>query len=309
MPEISVVIPTFNRSQLVLRAIRSVLSQTFNDFEVIVIDDGSPADTADVIRELGSKVKYIWQENQGVATARNLGVSVANGNYISFLDSDDVFSPLHLELLHNKISISPTIDIVHGWAQVVAKNGKRYQRLKSKLRGNVFHKFLYSNPLELGTMLIRRRCFSADTVFDPSLAAYEDWDLWLRLSVRYQFDYVPQIISTIYFLEVRRSTNVEVSQVEDSIRTIYAKLRNDPIASKLLKSRFSHMMSNVHVLKSHHYRIFNLDLNLARREAIKAIKKSPLFPRGYIALVQSCFGAEFTDTLRKWRSTLLGLGK
>ena len=309
MNAVSVLIPAFNRSQLLARAVRSVLNQTSQDFEVIVIDDGSTDDTAQIVKSLGPRVKYIWQENQGVAVARNTGINNANGKYISFLDSDDEFHPNHLELLLKKFDLNPDASIIHGWAQIIDQDGRRYQRNKSKLHGITFRDFLFSNPAELGTLMFKCECFEDDALFDPSLIVYEDWDLWLRLSFRYKFDFVSRTITTIHYQDTRRSSECSAEQVGEVVHSMYAKLMHDPISNDLLRPYRQRLEANIHIQKGHHYRIYEGNSIAARREFLKAISISPFFERGIIGLLESFFGQNFTHTMRILRSNIFSLRK
>jgi len=115
--QFSIIIPTFNRARLISRAIESVLAQDFEDWEMIVIDDGSTDNTGDVVRlftDIDTRISYHYSQNQGAAAARNLGCSFALGKYFTFLDSDDEYLPGHLSLRAELISAEPAIELLHG---------------------------------------------------------------------------------------------------------------------------------------------------------------------------------------------------
>src|SRR5262245_27326295 len=97
MPRVSVIIPTFNRADLIGETVESVLSQTFDDFEIIIVDDGSTDSTKEVIRRFDGPINYLYQENRGLSCARNRGFDASSGDYVCFLDSDDVWNPRMLE--------------------------------------------------------------------------------------------------------------------------------------------------------------------------------------------------------------------
>jgi glycosyltransferase involved in cell wall biosynthesis len=121
-PFFSIIIPTFNRARLISRAIESVLSQDFDDWEMIVVDDGSADTTGDVVRafsDIDPRISYHYSENQGAAAARNLGCSFASGKYFTFLDSDDEYLPKHLSLRAELISSEPAIELLHGNVEVI----------------------------------------------------------------------------------------------------------------------------------------------------------------------------------------------
>lgn len=121
-PFFSIIIPTFNRARIISRAIESVLAQDFDDWEMIVIDDGSTDNTGDVVRvfsDIDLRINYHYSENQGAAAARNLGCTFASGKYFTFLDSDDEYLPRHLSLRAEMISAEPPIELLHGNVEVI----------------------------------------------------------------------------------------------------------------------------------------------------------------------------------------------
>ena len=199
-PLVSVIIPTFNRKQNVLKAIDSVLCQTFNDFEIFVIDDGSTDGTDSEIKQKYPKeLTYIKTENLGVSHARNTGVAVSRGKYITFLDSDDLWHRHKLDkqvkfhLSHPSIQISQTQEI---WI----RNGKRVNPkvIHSKPHGNIFLESLHLCTVTPSSVLLNRVIFEQSGGFDEKLQACEDYDLWLRLALRYDFGLINEQLLTKY---------------------------------------------------------------------------------------------------------------
>jgi glycosyltransferase involved in cell wall biosynthesis len=122
MPYFSVLICSFNRANLLPRALDSLTGQIFRDFEVILIDDGSSDNTYEVFKQYQNKfekIKYLYQKNQGLPTARNIGVKISEGKFITFLDSDDEYMPNHLQTRHKIFEENPHIDLLHGGVQVI----------------------------------------------------------------------------------------------------------------------------------------------------------------------------------------------
>jgi len=202
MPQVSVVIPTYNRATLIGETLDSVLAQTYCDFEIIVVDDGSTDNTSAIINT-GYKdlVRYIRQENAGQATARNTGIRIANGTYIAFLDDDDLWLPHKLARQMPLFESNPATVWVYCDAQVF-----------DDITGQPLHNFSQINPPHVGqvashllqrdfiaspTPIIRRDIFEKVGYFDESdqLRRREDWEMWLRLAVTCAVDYVPEVLA------------------------------------------------------------------------------------------------------------------
>lgn len=193
-PTVSVIIPTYNRANLIGKAIKSVLNQTYQDFEIIVIDDGSTDNTEDVIRSFPDKrVKYIKKyKNKGISVARNIGIKVARGKYIALLDSDDEWLPEKLDKQINILkSESPEVGVVYSNALYIDENGKninRKLRNSKKVEGYIYEdllgKYCVGPP---STFLIKKECFNRVGLFDDLLSGQEDWDMWIRIAKYYRF--------------------------------------------------------------------------------------------------------------------------
>lgn len=187
MTEVSVIIPTFNRAQKVLRAISSVLSQTFNDFEVIVIDDGSIDDTADVLAEFKDRIIVIRHpENLGVSAARNSGINASRSAFISFLDSDDYWLPEKLEVQVGYFRENPDA-VACQTEEIWVRNGVRVNPRKKHIKpsGDIFKRSLKLCVVSPSAVMIRRDIFDEAGLFDEDFPVCEDYDLWLRIGCRY----------------------------------------------------------------------------------------------------------------------------
>ena len=310
IPTISVIIPTYNRAQLAKRAVKSVLGQSFRDFEVILVDDGSTDHTKEILQGLGdARVRYIYQPNRGPSVARNTGILAARGDYVAFLDSDDRFLPHHLERLHARLEDNPSAGIAHGWAVVVDRQGRRTQWTRPQLRGSVVPKYLFSNPTLICTLLVRRVCFDDGLLFDPQVPPLEDWDMWLRLSFRHDFDCVPEVVAEVAFQETRQTTRYQADHVRRTARAVYTKLLQDPISGPVVRPIQRKLEANVHVLCGHQHRVFGHDMPAARREFWKALRLAPRFSPAYVGLLETFAGPRLGRWLRSARSSLFALRK
>jgi len=180
--KVSVIIPTWNRSGYLARALESVYAQSLLPYEVIVVDDGSTDDTREIIAQHFSKVRYLYQENRGVSSARNTGIRAAGGDWIALLDSDDCWLVNKLEHQQQLLRANPDARICHS-DEIWIRNGKRVNPMKkhAKRGGHIFKHCLPLCAISPSSTVIRRDLFDEIGLFDESLPACEDYDLWLRL--------------------------------------------------------------------------------------------------------------------------------
>lgn len=193
-PLVSVIIPTYNHGEFIEEAIGSVLAQTYRNLEVLVIDDGSTDQTFETLKRFQGRLRYVFQENQGVSSARNRGIRMAWGDFIAFLDSDDAWLPEKLELQMEILMQNPSVGLVGCGVLFVDSSGgvekewipKDYagqEEFLEELRvRNVFF-----NP---SCAVLRRDCFDRVGLFKERLRFGEDWDMWLRVAKTDQTDFV-----------------------------------------------------------------------------------------------------------------------
>jgi len=188
---VTVIIPTYNRAGVLGRAIRSVLAQTYPDFEIIVVDDGSTDDTERVVHCFrDSRIRYTRHDtNKGGNTARNTGIRAARGRFIAFLDSDDEYLPQRLENTVSVLEASPAqVGVVYSNFLITRGGGAR-PHLTCGVSGDIYIDELHHNYVSVCAALVKKECLE-DDVFDEALPAFQDWELWIRLSRKYHFIYV-----------------------------------------------------------------------------------------------------------------------
>ncbi len=192
-PLVSVIIPTFNRAHLLDKTLDSVLSQTFKDFEIIVIDDASVDGTQDLLSKYPSLKSIIFEENQGVSCARNCGIELAKGDYICFLDSDDLWEPKKLEIQTKWMEEHPEIAACQT-DEIWIRNGVRVNPMEKhkKYAGDIFLNSLPLCIVSPSSVMIRAKILKKIGGFDLNLPACEDYDMWLRMSSKFKFGYIDQ---------------------------------------------------------------------------------------------------------------------
>lgn len=187
MPEVSIIMPTYNRSQKVVRAVESVLDQSFRDFEIIVVDDGSTDDTCQSLAKFGSSITYIrCPLNRGVSAARNAGVRTASAPWIAFLDSDDYWLRDKLGVQMKFLRRNPEW-VACQTEEIWIRRGRRVnpRRKHKKPSGDIFKRSLALCLVSPSSVVVSRELFDEIGLFDETLQAAEDYDLWLRISCRY----------------------------------------------------------------------------------------------------------------------------
>jgi len=193
---VSVVIPTFNRRQMLLRALASVYAQTLPALQVIVVDDGSTDGTGLAVKQAYPQVDYLWQPNRGVSSARNVGIGHAHQPWIALLDNDDEWLPGKLERQFQRLRETPDIKICH-CEEIWIRNGRRVNSGKRHVKpeGDVFEASLALCAMSPSSILVHRDVWAVVGLFDEQLPACEDYDCWLRIAARYPVALVrePQI--------------------------------------------------------------------------------------------------------------------
>lgn len=190
-PAISIIIPTYNRAAFIGEAIDSVLRQTFGDFELIVINDGSTDETEEIVgRFEDNRLTFIQQENAGRSAARNRAIAMARGKYIAFLDSDDTYLRDKLERQVNFMEAHPEIGMIYTSAKCIDAEGRILTNhvYVASVSGQIYRQVAFFRPvtITLPTVMLRREVLDNVGGFDEKMERFEDTDLWRRISKRYQ---------------------------------------------------------------------------------------------------------------------------
>ena len=202
-PKVSVIIPTYNRAHLLERSMRSVLVQTFQDFELIVVDDGSSDNTSTVVKQFGdARVRYVrHNKNRGGAAARNTGINLAKGDFIAFQDSDDEWLSEKLEKQMSLLESceSHTGGVYCGFIKYNKSNTQYYPPANVQQKeGNLSLQILHGNFISTQTLLVRRECFKVVGCFDERLTRFQDWEMMIRLAQAFEFCIVDQPLLVVY---------------------------------------------------------------------------------------------------------------
>lgn len=208
-PAVSIIIPNYNHAQYVGDAIDSVLNQTYTDYEVIVVDDGSRDNSREVIDAFGNKVRAIYQQNQGLSAARNTGINAARGRYIGVLDADDMYEPDFLETLVSALESRPDADGIYcGYRFVDHLNNPLPQvEAREVAPEKLYQALVDGNFLVPESMFVRKYCYDKVGPFDTSLRALEDFDMWLRITSQFKIIYTTKVLTRHRILPGSMSTD------------------------------------------------------------------------------------------------------
>ena len=217
-PLVSVIIPNYNHARYLGDAIRSVLDQTYKNFEVIVVDDGSTDSSREVAEQFGDAIHYIYQDNAGLSAARNTGIRASKGSLIGVLDADDMYEPMFLDTLVGALESDPAADGVYCGYQFVDQENKLLPQIENRPvpSDELFDALLDGNFFVPESIFLHRYVYDDVGLFDEALRACEDWDVWLRTAKKYRIIHSPQILTRHRVLAGSMST--------DPLRMLIARL-------------------------------------------------------------------------------------
>jgi len=193
VPAVSIIIPTYDRVEMLRTALDSVAAQTFQDFEIVVVDDGSTDGTREAMATRPERIRYLWQPNQGVAEARNHGLRTIHSEFVAFLDSDDLWQPTFLERAVGTLRDEPGLALVYTRFTSMDAIGRVLSRHnKQPFAGDVTPRLFASTFIHTSAVVARSHVIRDAGGFDGRLSHNEDYDLWLRLSLRHRFGLIPE---------------------------------------------------------------------------------------------------------------------
>lgn len=214
MPKVSVIIPAYNAMSFLPKTLDSVLQQTFTDFEVLIVNDGSSDNIVQWANSLtDERVKLISQSNQGVSTARNTAISKARGEYIAFLDADDLWQETKIEKQVQFLDNNPTVGLVATWMILIDEQGNLGSEVKLDFKqGNVKKKLMEVNLISCGSIpMVRCDCFDAVGLFEPNLRFGEDWEMWMRIAEKYNFGLIKELL--VYYRQHPKNSSKNYQEI------------------------------------------------------------------------------------------------
>ncbi|MPZ76519.1 MAG: glycosyltransferase [Deltaproteobacteria bacterium] len=303
VPQVSVIIPTHNRVGFLSTAIGSVLQQSFQNFEMLVVDDASTDETAN-LRERFPDTRIRWLRHdkpRGGAAARNTGIVHSRGEYIAFLDDDDEWFPEKLaRQMEVMLNSAPEVAAVYtGYLVVDRASGKISGRMTPKLSGDLSQALLAANPIG-GTscMLLKRSCLEQVGLFDESLPSFQDRDLWIRISRKFHFDYVPDALLNYYVHGKKVWTNLEA--LERGLETMLRKYGSSAAFRKSCSGRY--LFFGIKFCEAD-------QIGKGKAALLKAIRLDPYRIKPYIYFLLTLLGPKIFMKARESKGEIfVGLG-
>jgi glycosyltransferase involved in cell wall biosynthesis len=212
MPTVSIIVPAYNAERTITETIESLLKQTFSDFELIIINDGSTDKTVEVVEAISDpRIKVFSYENGGLPVARNRGMARATGEFLTFIDADDLWTPDKIESQVEALRSNPEAGVAYSWTAFInEKSEYLYAWEPLHYQGNVYRDLLYRNFISSGSnIMVRREYAAAAGEFDPTLKSVEDWDYYIRLAALCPFVVVPK-----YQILYRRTSQSMTTKVD-----------------------------------------------------------------------------------------------
>lgn len=304
-PKVSVIIPTYNRADLLPRTIESVLNQTFKNFELIIVDDGSTDNTEEVVKEFqerDERVRYIWQENSGgAAKPKNNGIKNSRGDYIAILDSDDEWLPdklvKQLELFES--SSHPELGFVDCNALMVDEKSGKHWEYRIPPYKNVLKEILARDYMGSGSgIMYKKSVFDTIGLFDENLKRGQDWEIRIRIAQKYGFDCVDEPLYKYYVHSENLSSTLRKGEKVKDLEYVFNKYKKYYEQNYKICSTKLRYTGTTYVLTG--------QIKKARQSFLKSIKTNPLNLKSYACLGFSLFGSEVYYGLTQLKMRLRG---
>ena len=297
MPKVSVIMPTYNRAEFLRSAIESVLKQTFKDLEIIVSDDKSTDHTRELVKSFKDRrIKYMLNNSKrGPSATRNTAILASEGEYIAFLDDDDEWLPDKLQRQVEVLDKSPSnvCGVYSNRFFIEKKTGKIISVIPKteEVKGNLLYQLAIKSPIHTSTVVIRKLCLDEIGLFDETISYMEDRDMWIRLSMNWEFEYI--------------SSPLIKAHVHDH-GNLSQNLEGQTAGREILLERYRHLFKKNKESWGKLYVILGAQycqlkkMKKGRKNIIKGIKIYPLNTIAYLHLLSSLFGPSTYQRLRRF---------
>ncbi|MGQ9784098.1 MAG: glycosyltransferase family 2 protein [Armatimonadota bacterium] len=298
-PKVSIIIPVYNGAAFIGEAVESALAQDYNNIEVVVVNDGSTDDTETVLKPYMGNIIYVKQENAGLSAARNRGILSSSGEYLAFLDADDILLPHMVSTLLPPLLADPSCGLAYGGYYMIDSDGRKFGETDlTQPSGHLFRELVKGIVIILvGSLLVRRSVLARSGLFDPMLRQLEDRDLWLRIAYYSNLVFVPVHVACYRSSQFSMSRNWQERKRASELLVRKFKLFLDAVgeppelARKLKRDLFSHRPRQCVQDAFVHYWAGRYDLAL--RKMVEGVICDPRYlrNRGVVAVIVKSFVA------------------
>lgn len=306
MPRVSVVIPTYNRGHYLRETLDSVFYQTYRDIEIIVVDDGSTENTPEFIKEYLDRIIYIYKENGGQGSARNVGINRAKGEYIAFLDSDDLWLPQKIKIQVEYMDKHPEYGMIFSKCEFIDEMNKVIGEWECPDDTSFDSLLMRGNTIMVPTVMVRREVFDVAGLFDErrELIGVEDYDMWLRIGFQYKIGFLDAILARYRF----HGGNISFSKKEmqrKSLMVLDSFASSDLLADGAIRIRVLRTLA-MWLFERGCMTSDKASMLRAREIFRSIIEKRPYFLRGYIYLLMSFLNLRFVKFVKKCEYRIRG---
>ena len=277
---VSIIIPAYNKAALTVKTVESALNQSYHNIEVIVVDDGSSDNTSEHLNRFKDKIKYIYKKNAGACSARNLGLRFAKGEFVGFLDCDDLYDPKKIEACIGYLEKYPKYGFVHTAVDFIDDKGNIVGHLshpKSRYQGWSANRLILGNYICNSTVIIKRSCLDKSGYFDETIFTPADWDLWMRLAEVTPVGYIDEALTQYRVSDNYILDRLELAESEEKIVIEKFFTRNSQHNS-LFKRR---VLSNLYLRYAECYFLKNNISTLKEKYAL-SLRYNPLNLKGIL---------------------------
>ena len=242
MPTLSVIIHTYNNEKFIAETVESVLNQTYKDYEIIVVDDGSVDGTRDALIPYMQKIRYHYKENGGIASAKNAGIGLSETEFVAFLDHDDLWVPDKLKIQMECFNENPQAGLVYA-KYTSFRDGKELRTKPEKgYSGWIFKELLAKSFIQTSTVVVKRECLDAVGPYDETFSLGDEYDMFLRIAQKFQCGFVDKGLTRYRVHDTNASNNDFLFDNENL--GVYKKVYNnftdiDGVEKKILRKRIA----------------------------------------------------------------------
>lgn len=298
-PLVSVIVPAYNMAGYTERTVESLLGQSYSHLEIIVIDDGSTDPTGKILERFSDRITYVYQENGGACSARNHGYRLSRGDFIGFLDCDDIYHPEKVEVFLARFRARPSVGMIYSPEYLIDENDRIFDvnSPAKPITGKIFEPLLIDNFIGSSTPIIRREVLEKAGLWDEAIFTTADWEMWLRISRCCEIDFVEEPLSSSR--QVSRYNRRNIDRTQREAYYVLEKFRKEGITETGLRKARSHIE-----ILLHRYAFEMGDYRRSLGHLVEAIVSKPFQVRAYAHLSLAVLFRPLYRSIIQWKKRI-----